>query len=272
MSRSCHSATFSSAAWALPRSTRASPEICSLLIGLRLCGIDEEPFWPGPERLLRLAHLGALQVADLGREALEAGAGERDRAQQLGVAVARDDLRRDVLAREAEAREHARLELGAGRGVRADRARDRADRRPASKRALAGARALRCASKAKPASLTPKVVGSACTPWVRPTHSVSTCSRARAASAATSSRAPATRTSPTARSCSASAVSSTSEEVSPKWIQRPASPAEAASTSTNAATSWSVTRSRSSTASTVNVAARIASSSASVGPPSRQAG
>ena len=46
MSRSCHSATSSSAAWALPRSTRARPEICSLLIGLRLCGIAEEPFWP----------------------------------------------------------------------------------------------------------------------------------------------------------------------------------------------------------------------------------
>ena len=46
MSRSCHSATFSSAAWALPRSTRARPAICSLLIGLRLCGIAEDPFWP----------------------------------------------------------------------------------------------------------------------------------------------------------------------------------------------------------------------------------
>ncbi len=44
MSRSCHSATFSKAAWALPRNTRANPEICSLLIGLRLCGIALEPF------------------------------------------------------------------------------------------------------------------------------------------------------------------------------------------------------------------------------------
>ena len=56
-------------------------------------------------------------------------------------------------------------------------------------------------------------------------------------------------------------MSSTSEEVRPKWIQRPASPAEDASTSTNAAMSWSVVRSRSFTAATVNVAARIASSS-----------
>ena len=60
-------------------------------------------------------------------------------------------------------------------------------------------------------------------------------------------------------------MSSTSDEVSPKWIQRPASPAEAASTSTKAATSWSVIFSRSCAASTVKVAARIASRSAGVG-------
>jgi hypothetical protein len=61
-------------------------------------------------------------------------------------------------------------------------------------------------------------------------------------------------------------VSRTSDEVRPKWIQRPAGPALALRTSTNAATSWSVTFSRSWTASTVNVAARIASRSAAVGP------
>ena len=52
----------------------------------------------GGERLFDLAHLGFLQVAHLGREALEAGAGDRDRRQQLRVAVARDDLGGDVLA------------------------------------------------------------------------------------------------------------------------------------------------------------------------------
>ena len=112
MSRSCHSATFSSAAWALPRSTRASPEIRSLLIGLRLCGIALEPFCPARNGSCDLAHLRALQMPDLGREPLQAGAGERDRAEQLGVAVARDDLRRDVLARDIQARQHARLERG----------------------------------------------------------------------------------------------------------------------------------------------------------------
>jgi hypothetical protein len=117
----------------------------------------------------------------------------------------------------------------------------------------------------------PNVVGSAWTPCVRPTQTVSTCSRARRAITATSSRAPAVTISPAARSCSASAVSSTSEEVRPKWIQRPEGPALRLRTSTKAATSWSVTRSRSLTACTVNVAARIARRSPSVGPDSSSA-
>ena len=48
MSRSCHRATFSNAAMALARSSRARPTICSQPIGLRLCGIADEPFWPLP--------------------------------------------------------------------------------------------------------------------------------------------------------------------------------------------------------------------------------
>ena len=67
-----------------------------------------------------------------------------------------------------------------------------------------------------------------------------------AAPAAPSSRSAA------ARSCSAKPVSSTSEDVMPKWIHRPCSPIDAATTSTNAAMSWRVTSSRSRTASTVN--------------------
>ena len=46
MSRSCQSATFSSEACALARSSRARPQICSQPIGLRLCGIADEPFCP----------------------------------------------------------------------------------------------------------------------------------------------------------------------------------------------------------------------------------
>src|SRR5881398_3793453 len=46
MSRSCHSATFSSATTAFPRTTRAKPLSRSLVIGLRLCGMAELPFCP----------------------------------------------------------------------------------------------------------------------------------------------------------------------------------------------------------------------------------
>ena len=92
--------------------SRARPLIRSVVIGLRLCGIDEEPFCcAGAKRLGRLEHLGALEVADLGRQALEAGAGERDRAEQGGVAIARDDLRGDVLAAQPQAVQDALLEL-----------------------------------------------------------------------------------------------------------------------------------------------------------------
>src|SRR3954462_2422402 len=50
-----------------------------------------------PERLLRLAHLRALQVTDLGGELLERRAGERQRREVFGVPVAVDDLRGDRL-------------------------------------------------------------------------------------------------------------------------------------------------------------------------------
>ena len=48
MSRSCQSATFSSPTSAFARTTRASPQIRSAVIGFRLCGIADEPFWPRP--------------------------------------------------------------------------------------------------------------------------------------------------------------------------------------------------------------------------------
>ncbi len=49
MSRSCHSATSSSPAPRYPRSRRASPQRRSERMGLRLCGMDELPFWPAPK-------------------------------------------------------------------------------------------------------------------------------------------------------------------------------------------------------------------------------
>ena len=138
---------------------------------------------------------------------------ERDRLQQLGVAVARDDLRGDRFALQPDRPSTRDSNSGDVAEYVPTAPRDRADRR-LRERALQPL-ALRCASNAKPASLIPNDVGSAWTPWVRPTHSVSRCSRARAANASTSRRAPGTTLSPARLSCSASAVSSTSHDVSP---------------------------------------------------------
>ena len=111
MSRSCQSATFSTAALALPRSTRARPGDPLGRDRVALVGHRARALLARAKRLLDLAHLGALQVADLGREALEAGARQRDRLQQLGVAIARDDLRGHRLALQPEPLEHPQLEL-----------------------------------------------------------------------------------------------------------------------------------------------------------------
>ena len=47
MSRSCQRATFSIAGTTAERTRRARPVRFSVRIGLRLCGMADEPFWPG---------------------------------------------------------------------------------------------------------------------------------------------------------------------------------------------------------------------------------
>ena len=80
----------------------------------------------GAERLLDLADLGALEVADLGGERLDGGAHRRARVEQLGVAVAGDHLR-GRHRREPERLAHVGLDRGIDVGVGADRARELAD-------------------------------------------------------------------------------------------------------------------------------------------------
>ncbi len=92
MSRSCHSATSCRPACRLPRSTRESPLIVSAAIGLRLCGIALEPFWPGLKPFLRLAQLGALQMAQLDCDQLHRRPHRGAGVEELGVAVAGDHL------------------------------------------------------------------------------------------------------------------------------------------------------------------------------------
>ena len=111
MSRSCQSATFSRPTVALARTTRASPQIRSAVMGFRLCGIADEPFATA-ERLLDLAHLGAREMPDLDCEALERRRDERERGQHLGVPVALQDLRRARRRLEPEALAGDPLDLG----------------------------------------------------------------------------------------------------------------------------------------------------------------
>ena len=46
MSRSYHSATSSKATCAFAFTTRARPQTRSAVMGLRLCGMADDPFWP----------------------------------------------------------------------------------------------------------------------------------------------------------------------------------------------------------------------------------
>ena len=168
MSRSCHSATFSSPACRLPRSTRARPQSCSAFTGLRLCGIALEPFCaPARNGSSHLAHLGALQVADLERERLDRRADRRARVEQLGVTVAGDHLRGRHRP-EPERLAHVGLDLR-GRCWSRCRPRPTACRRRSASRARARRSRSRRTCSAHSASLAPKVVGSAWMPWVRPT-------------------------------------------------------------------------------------------------------
>src|SRR6266542_3864657 len=105
----------------------------------------------------------------------------------------------------------------------------------------------RSSSNAHRASLWPNVVGSACTPWVRPMQRVNSCSNARRRTTPSSVSTRCRIRSIAARNCKARAVSTTSLEVSPKWIHLPASPTGSATASTNAATSLLVTCSISAT-------------------------
>ena len=170
----------------------------------------------GPERLHDLGDLGVLEVADLGREALERAADDRQRGQERGVAVARDDLRADRVDGQPELIEDLRLDVGVELAVGPDRPGDLARRHVLGGRGQPLAPAS--SSKAQPASLSPKVIGSAWTEWVRPIITVSA-SRPGAGDehgdAGGRSRASRRRRRP--RSWSASPVSTTSELVSPRW-------------------------------------------------------
>ena len=165
MSRSCQSGWSSSAVRvAAEQAGEAGDPLGQDRVAL--VGHRRRALLAGLERLLDLADLGVLEVADLGREALERAADDRDRREERRVAVALDDLGARPGPRAARAREHLRLDVRAEVAVRPDRAGDLArgdvvDRGGEAPRP-------RSSSNAQPASFRPNVIGSAWTEWVGP--------------------------------------------------------------------------------------------------------
>ncbi len=79
---------------------------------------------PGVEELLRLAHLGALQMPHFGRQTLDARGDHAQRGEERGVAVARDHLGGDRLGGEPQLLRHVFLHARVDMREGADRARD----------------------------------------------------------------------------------------------------------------------------------------------------
>ena len=180
MSRSCHSATFSSAGHGV--AAQHAREAADALARDRVALVRHRRgalLARGANGSSASRTSRALQVADLGREAVERRCRGSRARQQLGVAVARDDLRGDVLDAQAERRQRELLDARVDVAVGADGARELADARRRRRRARR-ARGRGAGRTTQPSSLSPNVVGSACTPWVRPMHGVSRCSSARA--------------------------------------------------------------------------------------------
>jgi hypothetical protein len=154
------------------------------------------------------------------------------------VAVARDDLGRGRLGLEAQFFRDMLFDPRVDVGEGADRAGDSAGGDLIANSAWAWA------------SLRPKVTGSAWMPWLRPMVGVSLCSSARRLSTASrASRSP-RRMSAACLSCTASAVSSTSELVMPWWSQRRSGPSFSPAQVRKAMTSCLVTASMASIAAT----------------------
>ena len=168
----------------------------------------------GGERLLDLAHLGAREMTDLGREPVERrrADGERRRAARRAGRARSPGSTPDPARGRAARRRCARPP---GRSRRTSRPCPRAGRRGTRRGRARAVRATRSSSNAQPASFQPKVIGSAWIPCERPMQTVRRCSSARRTTAASARSMPASSSSPASRICSASAVSTTSDDVRP---------------------------------------------------------
>ena len=245
MSRSCQSATFSSPTSAFARTTRARPQIRSAVIGFRLCGIADDPFWPraNGSSTSRTSVRARCRISVANRSSDEASSASADSSSAWR---SRWRICVELGAGSSPSRSHAIRSTSGSIAAYWPTAPDSFPTRiPATARSIRVR--SRSSPNAHPASFSPNVVGSAWTPCVRPMQSVSRCSSARSTTARNARSSPSRTRAPASWTVRASAVSSTSDDVRPKWNQRPSSPRDPATASTNAATSWFVSRSSSAT-------------------------
>ena len=238
MSRSCHSATSSSPACAYERRRRARPVRFSLRIGFFLCGIAELPFWPAAKpssasptsvRCQWRMPSAICSIAVPSSASAHSTSAWRSRAT---TCVATVSARSPSAPSVAASISGSRLPY--------------TPTAPASlptaivSCAVRSRAAARWSSARQRANTSPAVIGSAWMPCERPIIGVRACSRARAPSAAPSASSRPWTSSSARRVCSASAVSSTSDDVIPRCSQRAGSPASSSTCVRNAITSWRV--------------------------------
>ena len=102
MSRSCHSGTFSNAAWVLRADHARQPADLLRGDGVPLVRHRRGPLLLLGEELLRLAHFGALQMADLDRNLIQGRSQHGQGGDVSGVAVALDHLGGDRIGAQSQ--------------------------------------------------------------------------------------------------------------------------------------------------------------------------
>ena len=159
MSRSCQRATFSSPTSAFARTTRASPHSRSATTGFRLCGIADEPFWPRPN--------GSATSATSVRERCRSSSAKRSTDAATTASAPSSSACRSRCRICVETGSGSRPSLSQASRSSSGSVAAYVPTAPESlptrirSSALRSRSRPRSSSKAQPASLSPKVVGSA---------------------------------------------------------------------------------------------------------------
>ena len=196
-----------------PRTIRAMPLIRSARIGFLLCGIADEPFWPtrnGSASSRTSVRCPCLISSAMASHTVAVTA-------RALIHSAMPSLNTTWVDTSAGRSPSSAMTLASMAGSMLEYVPTGPDSLPTAtaSRARASRSRLRAMANAKSATRCPHTSGSAWMPCVRPTRSVPRCARACSRSTATSRVAPATSRSVASASCSASAVSSRSEDVIP---------------------------------------------------------